>query len=217
MKKLTIVKDWYGEDERILYKKSRIQIKEGVTVLVGCNGSGKTTLLSQIKHQLEKENIEYFSYDNFNDGGSRSKEKVGYYGQMDLLAEMICSSEGENIGINMGQQSAKMGKYSREVATKQDELWFLLDAIDSGLSIDNIIDIKEYLFKTIIEHNTNKKVYIIVSANEYELCRNEQCFDVTNCEYVEFKDYEEYRNFIINSKKIKEESFEMNLYEKRNK
>ena len=85
-----------------------------------------------------------------------------------------------------------------------DERWILLDAIDSGLSVDNIVDVKEDLFATILEYNYGKKIYIVVSANEYEMARNEQCFDVYNGKYVTFKDYEEYRTTVLSSRLNKE-------------
>ena len=88
------------------------------------------------------------------------------------------------------------------------ERWILLDAVDSGLSVDNIVDIKEDLFKTILEYNFGNEIYIIVSANEYEMARGEKCFDVYNGKYVEFKDYEEYRDFIVESKEWKHQRSE---------
>ena len=86
-----------------------------------------------------------------------------------------------------------------------NERWILLDAIDSGLSVDNVVDVKELLFKTILEHNFGKEIYIVVSANEYELARNEKCFDVYNGKYIKINNYEEYRDFILKSKEEKNE------------
>ena len=83
-------------------------------------------------------------------------------------------------------------------------MWIFFDAIDSGLSVDNVVDVKECLFKTIFDDNPNTDVYIIVSANEYELARDESCFDVYNGKYIKFKDYEDYRNFILKTRKIKD-------------
>jgi hypothetical protein len=83
------------------------------------------------------------------------------------------------------------------------ERWILLDAIDSGLSVDNIVKLKEELFKTILEYNEGNEIYIIVSANEYEMARQEQCFDVYNGKYITFNDYEEYRQFILETNEIK--------------
>lgn len=72
------------------------------------------------------------------------------------------------------------------------------------MSVDNIVDIKEQLFKTILKYNHGNKIYIVISANEYEMARGEQCFDVYNGKYITFKDYEDYRNMILESMKLKE-------------
>lgn len=79
----------------------------------------------------------------------------------------------------------------------------MLDAVDSGLSVDNIVDVKEQLFKTVLEYNYGNEIYIVVSANEYEMARGEQCFDVYNGEYITFENYEDYRKMILESKKWK--------------
>ena len=91
----------------------------------------------------------------------------------------------------------------------------MLDAIDSGLSVDNVIEYKELLFKTILEDCKKRgiEVYIIVSANEYELARGEKCFDVQNCEYVDIPDYETYRKLIINSRKYKNKRYKHDEFE----
>ena len=84
-----------------------------------------------------------------------------------------------------------------------NERWILLDAVDSGLSVDNIVDLKEQLFKTILEYNYGNEIYIVISANEYEMARGEKCFDVYNGKYVKLNDYEEYRNLVLQSKEWK--------------
>ena len=96
-----------------------------------------------------------------------------------------------------------------EEQEESNERWILLDAIDSGLSIDNIVDVKEYLFKTILENNFGKEIYILVVANEYEMARGEDCFDVHNGKYVKFTDYEDYRNFVLKSKEWKDKRDEV--------
>lgn len=159
------------------------------------------------------------------DGGSKSASEAGFYGNVEFMATAICSSEGENIVMNMGNLAARLGQF---VKTGEDpkkkshnrlaksiakingedidekeipkERWILLDAVDSGLSVDNVVDIKEQLFKTILEYNYGNDIYIIVSANAYEMARNEQCFDVYNDKYIKFVDYEEYRHFVLKSK-----------------
>ena len=201
MREFKIIKD--PNECGNLYYKSSISFEPGVTVLIGCNGCGKTSLIRQIKHRLEKEDIPYVSYDNLHDGGANARSKAGFYGDLNFLAGSLCSSEGENIVMNMGNIAQQMSSLVRKKPEAQ-ELWFLLDAVDSGLSIDNVVDLKEYLFKTVFEHNKGKDIYIIVSANAYEMCRGEKCFDTYLGKYVDIKSYDEYREFILKSRERKE-------------
>jgi hypothetical protein len=89
--------------------------------------------------------------------------------------------------------------------------FILLDAIDSGFSIDNIVSLKEDLFKLIFEDARARgiELYIIASANEYELAKGENCLDVISGKYITFKDYEDYYNFILDSRKRKDKRTEI--------
>lgn len=198
-----ITKDPHDTGE-MLYKKTQITIKPGVTVLVGCNGCGKTTLLRTMHEKLKKDTVPVMFYDNLRDGGSNAKSRAGFYNDIPMLATLMCSSEGEQINLNLCAAARNIGSFVRK-NKGAPEMFFLFDAIDSGLSIDNIEETKELLFDTIIEDNPNSNVYIIVSANEYEMCREEKCFDVRNGKYITFENYEEYRSFILNSRKEKDE------------
>ena len=232
-RKFKLEKDYYVEGFDI-YKKDTITIKPGATVLVGCNGIGKTTLLHQIRDNLKENNIPCVLFNNLKDGGSNSISEAGFYGNFEFMATAMQSSEGENIVMNIGNLATRLGKFvkdgedpkeirhiklardiarmnGKEVAEEPEipkERWILLDAIDSGLSVDNIVDIKEQLFKTILEYNFGNEIYILVSANEYEMARGEQCFDVYNGKYIRFKDYEEYRNLVLQSKEWKNQRSE---------
>ena len=226
-RKFTLERDYYDEGFN-LYKKKIITIKPGVTVFVGCNGIGKSALLRQIKDNLKKDNTPCISFDNLKDGGGHAVSEAGFYGNFGFMATAMCSSEGENIVMNMGNLAARIGKFVKDGEDPKEkkysqlarsiaqingeeidepeipkERWILLDAVDSGLSVDNIVDIKEQLFKTILEYNYGNEIYIVVSANEYEMARGEQCFDVYNGKYVTFKDYEEYRDLVLQSKEWK--------------
>ena len=191
---------YYIKGETI-FRRKHVVIEPEVTVLVGCNGTGKSTLIREIESQLKQNKIKYSYFDNLKDGGENARSAAGFREDIAFLATAICSSEGENIVMNMANFAEKLGgELSR---CKDKEYWILLDAIDSGLSVDNIIELKD-LFYLILETNKDKDVYIVVSANEYELARNEQCFDVYNCKYITFKNYEDYRDFIIKSRKRKD-------------
>lgn len=203
-RKIKIIQDYYEGAK--LYKKRSVEFQPGLTVLVGCNGAGKTTLLKQIKSGLKKENIPFLDFDNLHDGGSNSRSRAAFYGDFTFVAQGMCSSEGENITLNMQRFAGSIGKFLRD-NTDKDEVWILLDAIDSGLSIDAVEDLKEGLFKTIFSYFSDKEIYIICSANEYELARGEMCFDVVNCKYVPIKSYEKFRSVILKSRKIKDERY----------
>lgn len=58
-----------------LWKKKTIEIKSGVTVLVGCNGIGKSTLLNNIESLLKKDKIPVIHFDNLSDGGSNARSE----------------------------------------------------------------------------------------------------------------------------------------------
>ena len=190
----------------IIYKKSNIEINPGVTILTGCNGYGKTTLLQTMKSTLQSSKIPVIYYSNETEGGSNAISERAFYNDYVTVATLMQSSEGEQIYINLGNIASKIGKFVHE-HKKDKELWILFDAIDSGLSIDNLLEINEYLFRTILEDTINKEVFIICSTNTYELCRNNPCFDVYSGEYIEFKDYEEYKKYILKCREQKDKRY----------
>ena len=193
--------DWYDEDLEI-FKKKRIKINPGLTVLVGCNGAGKTTMLNQIEDALHSKEIPVLYHSNLKNGEKELKSKAAFFNDFKTVAKLMSGSEGENI-VNVLEFIVKeMGKMSRE-NPDAEELWFLFDGIDSGFSIDNIIEFKNELIPCVIEDNAKKDVYFLISANAYEFARAENCFDVINGKYITFSDYEDYRSFILKSKEEK--------------
>ena len=196
-----IIRDYHEEGYNI-FKKKTCTFESGVTVLVGCNGSGKSTLLQQIEYSLRRENIPYIFHDADKDDVGRKREEALYYGDIDFLSASMCSSEGENIFNVFYDIVKRMGRLTTQNPNAK-ELWFLFDALDSGLSIDAISEMKTDLFQFVIEQNPDKDVYIIVSANGYEFANGERCYDVANCKEITFKDYDDYRKFILKSKEQK--------------
>lgn len=192
----------YYDDNRKLYKHSTIEFNPGITILIGCNGSGKTTLLHQIKTQLDKTDTPNILYDNLHDGGSNGMSKAFYDNDYALGATMMCSSEGERISLNLGTAARKFG-YMMTHSTG-NERWVLLDAVDSGLSIDQVQDVKEYLFHFMLETEKDKELYIICSANEYEMCVGEPCFNIVDGKYVDINSYEDYKKEILKTRKYKD-------------
>ena len=206
MREFIINKEPYEEGLRV-YKKNKVQIEEGVTILVGCNGAGKTTLLHEIKRQLEEKEIPVYLYDNYLEGGNSAMDKHMFYGRIDAFVNMAFKSEGEKISANFGYVAGEIGNFVRNTESDSNERWILFDAIGSGLSIDGIDDIKNF-FRFAIEQETNKKLYIIVSTNEYEFCREgiveRKCLNVQTGEYVKLKSYDIFRDVILRTAKQKE-------------
>lgn len=217
-----------------MYQKSRITIEPGVTVLVGCNGAGKSTLLSTIRSQLKKKEIPCLFFDHLTESDGRANDEALYSGDFSYLAQSLSSSEGENIVLSLNRLSEKIvffikngnmpkTSYNRiaeafsntvfkneEKEKKQvspiNERWILLDACDSGLSIDNVLDIKKHLFQPLLAAE-NYDVYIIVAANEFEMVNGEKCISLPSCEKKKFRNYEKYKEEILNSRKMKEERY----------
>lgn len=207
-------------------RKKQIEIQQGLTVLVGCNGSGKTTLLHNIKSELKKEDIPVFYYDNEKDGGNNSISESIFYGNLSFTATALCSSEGENISLNLSKIASKLRKFvetgdngdrfnalAKTLALKDDneennvsnERWILLDAMDSGYSIDNVIEMKDF-FDLVIKDakEFGIELYIMISSNEYELAHESKCFDVMEGKYIQFVSYEDYKKFILRTREKKD-------------
>lgn len=186
-----------------MFQKTQVTFNPGISVLIGCNGSGKSTLLSLIKNQLNNKEIPYLSYDNLSQGGFNAKEKALGYCNFELANVLMSSSEGEQIFINFGQMVTSLRQFVTENKDAK-EIWILFDAIDSGLSIDNIVEIKAFINNKLIKENQHMDVYVLISANSYEMCRNSQCFDVRNCKYRLIRTYHEFSKFILKSRELKD-------------
>lgn len=217
-------------------RPKQITIQSGITVLVGCNGAGKTTLLKNIESELKKENIPCYTYDNLKHGTSSfSLNEALHNNNIGFVASAWSSSEGENITLNVGNLFPKLKEFMEtgRIETRQtrledifrktpyempttNERWLLFDAVDSGYSIDNVIDLK-YIFDKLIKDGAKHgyDIYIVISANEYELAAESNCLDVTNGKYLRFPTYDDFKKFILASRKKKDKRYER--LEKRSK
>lgn len=209
-------------------RSKEIELKPGLTVLVGCNGAGKTTLLLNIKEACKKNNIPYISYDNLSDGGINAMDMLFSSGDYNGAAYLFSASEGECIKDNFGRKAGTFNEFiengfvndrqyqlmkafssdKKDDEIKSMDRVMLFDAVDSGLSVDSVVEVKA-LFNQILNDykDSDKNLYIIIAANEYELARNADCFDVNSGKYIRFKNYEEYRTFIIKSRERKEKRY----------
>lgn len=196
----------YGDFK--IYSKKTVTIEPGLTVLTGCNGAGKTTLINMLRERLKELKIPTYTYDNLHDGGTAAVSDAMFRDELSTVVTLMWSSEGERIEQNIGMTAQKLGAFVKRNEAEK-ELWIFFDAIDSGYSIDNIIETKEYLFGIILEdcHRKGIEVYIVVSANSYEMASGEHCLDVLSGNYVMFKDYAEYREYILKTKTQKNKRY----------
>lgn len=212
---IPIVRDPYYQKDYI-FTQNKVDFYPGITILVGANGTGKTTLLNLIKKECELQKVPVYFFSNYQSGGSNAQDHYLLSQQFNFLATSMESSEGEEIILAMNDQAKEIGKFMRDKVEKGKEIWILLDGMDSGLSIDNILDLKDF-FRNILEYEKDKDVFLIVSANSYEMARGENCLDVKHLKTITFSDYDDYRKYILRSSKEKEERYHKEKKEKRKK
>ena len=210
-----------GYADRKIFKHATISVNPGVTVLIGCNGSGKTTLLSIIEEKLNDQDIPVFQYDNLQDGGKSAIGASAYAENYELMSALFNASEGESIALNLMNQTEKIthlvstGRKKRsrfaeifrpdhdELEITSNQRWILLDAIDSGLSIDQVRDLKQYVLQP-LQTIEKYEMYILICANEYEMCVDLPCFNVVEGKYVEINSYDDYRKQVLATRAYKD-------------
>lgn len=180
------------DEEKPLYKTATLNLEKGITCLVGRNGTGKTTLLQQIESHCRKNKIKCIQYDNYHDGGQNALSKYGYFGDFNSLATSFMSSEGQRIIYNFGQNL--LGNLKANLK-EHKQVVLLIDAIDSGLDLANIEEIK-YILSLIIEDHSDKEIYIVITANTYALCEGLRCVNAKDFKEIVFNDYLQYKKFI---------------------
>ncbi len=187
------VEDWYG-----LHKGFVLEVEPGFTALVGPNGAGKTTILRQIKEYAAREGIELWEYSNVVDGGQTAKSRYQLAGDIESLATSLMASEGENVALNFSNKVGELGARVRRAVAEKRPLVVLLDAIDSGASIDRARELRG-LFDLIYEQDISKgaEVYIVMAVNSYELAKGPtDCVNVRTGKHMRFRSYDTYAEFV---------------------
>lgn len=181
------IEDIYG-----LHKGFDLTLKPGFTALVGPNGAGKTTLLSQIKTYADQNNIPVWQYSNRREGRLMT-DAAALKNCLDFVASSLTSSEGEQVAMHFGEAIKDLRGFIREAS---GPVFVLLDAIDSGASIDRASELRKF-FDLIIDTEADREVYIIMAVNHFELARNTDCIHVQTGEHMTFTGYETYASFIL--------------------
>ena len=186
------VEDWYG-----LHKPYTIKLDPGCTCLVGPNGAGKTTLIHQLSDHFKKDpNVVVISHDNYHEGGSSHVSKLFWEHRFEEGAAAFGASEGQKITLSFGDFASFIGSTIRSNRKKDCIFLILLDAIDSGLSIDNMEEIKS-LFDLICQDAGKLRTYIVYAANSYGMVEDAWCVDVQTGKGRRFTSYKDYAAFIL--------------------
>lgn len=171
-----------------------LELKPGYTPLVGPNGAGKTTLLHQLRDYAKEHGYLVFEYSNLADGGNVARQSYMFSGEAALLAASTFSSEGEQVALNFGQAFRKLGAAVRDAKEQKKPLFVLLDALDSGASIDRTRELREFF--DLVCQDAGETAYIVCACNSYELVRGVAGVNVRTGKKVRFKDYEDYADFV---------------------
>lgn len=181
------IEDIYG-----LHKGFDLTLKPGFTALVGPNGAGKTTLLSQLKTYANQNNIPVWHYSNKIEG-KHMADAAALKNRLDFVAASLTASEGEQVAMHFGEAIKDLRGFIREAS---GPVFILLDAVDSGASIDRARELRKF-FDLIIDTEADREVYIIMAVNHFELARNADCVHARTGEHMTFPDYETYARFIL--------------------
>lgn len=199
-----IIQDYYDKDDYIFLKDS-VTFHSGINILVGCNGAGKTTLLNILDEQIrDEDDLEpVVLYSDVINGRGLATSRYLYKEEYDKVASSgFMNSEGENVVDNLFHiMVQEVGAMVRRNVVKDKKVYLLLDGIDSGLSINALDYINNDVFKQLqkVTAKDGVDLYIIATANSYELTLNNYCIDTIRLEPITFTDYNDYADFIRNS------------------
>lgn len=219
---LELSNSWRSEDQN-LYSEKRFSLGVGeVICLIGCNGAGKSTLLEQITQDLVKKGYENCvdAQNPFLNFFREKEESVGYVlrfkegfhipssEETSLIEAFAKSSQstGEGLKYELASCVKLLGQYVKKAAEESKPLILLFDDCDVGTSIDvqdEIVSFVNMIRNDLIERKI--KHNIILAANSYELCRTFRCVDCNTLEEKALSSYEEYKEFVLSSRRRKDE------------
>lgn len=204
--KITVSTKPFDDDTKIYLRKD-FTFEPGLTSLVGCNGSGKTTLIDfYLKSYAGKNKIEYIFWNDRRSGGSVLMQQCLDNNDMKGLVSMFLSSEGERISYALLDVFRNVGRCFR--ACKGQPIVIMLDAIDSGMSVDEICETRDVILDIVIPDAETQNVtpYFVIAANNYEWCSDNRIhnIDIQTGKSLNINSYEEYKKFILKSRERKD-------------
>lgn len=184
------IDDWYD-----IHKGFALELQPGVTCVVGPNGAGKTTLLTQLKNFADVNGITVWKYSNFTDGKYEDDRYLN--ANVRLFATSAFSSEGEKVAMHFAGRVSEIGRLVSESKANGKPAFVLLDALDSGASIDRVRELYDLFVLINNDIKDGGEVYVVVAINQYELAKSPlRCVDCRTGKTVKFSCYDEYAEYI---------------------
>lgn len=230
----------YPYDNKIkIQKKNQIEIKENSIIYIcGCNGYGKSTLLYSIEDSLQRINAEDIEqvicnplYSLLKTKGKKIKENKDdiYYIKHDVHSAFysnenqmlfgklrdVSLSNGEGLSNRAVDCLLVFKKWTSLISDPTGKkVFFFLDDLDSGTSIDMINEIKG-IFKLLIDDCIKLGItyYILVPINSFEFVNDESSYCIDACTFKElkFKTYNSYKKYVLKTRKIKDKNYGKNI------
>lgn len=192
-------------DEIGIFPKKTLELDEGITVLIGCNGSGKSTLLHEIRDVFEGDkDYVFLGFDNEHEGGIHELGHRLFRMGASEAGSFLLSSEGERIYATLAGFIAKLGS-TLEKEPKGKPAIITMDAVDSGFSLDNIIELRHFFEDLINEFQAGRKLYIVIASNAFATCKGAYSIDVTTFQEHYLVDYNDFERIIMESRERKDE------------
>ena len=232
-------KDYYIEGT--LYKANKLTLQANdVYCLVGCNGIGKSTVIQQMIHDNDN-SLKKTAYDLKDDYNAFSNlfnsKKKNEYNEFyisinkdtklnikdddsilhNLFGTFMSTGEQNvhNILPNLPNIIESLNKLEN---LENKELYVMIDDLDVGVSIDVLIELAKIIDKLELKlKKLNINYYIVITANSYELARRFKCIDVINMKEISFKDYDDYANYVSETRNYKDTRNKKEVFENEEK
>lgn len=168
------------------------------TILIGPNGTGKTRSLLNIESECKERGIKCIKYSN------KHEDIVQKAGLDWDPYKLMCAfhSEGERIDDSFYNWGNTI--MIKELLGNDDDIFILIDELDSGLSIDKLNKIiKDLCFLIKYENDKHPKrfIYFVLTCNSFEMldCINKHA-QLMSCVYFvptkKIMSIKTYNNFI---------------------